>query len=51
MSKGNYKKLSGKINYFNCGCCYSGERNPKCKRVRKALRQQGKKEIRDELQK
>ena len=51
MSKSIYKKLSGNINYFTCGCCFSGDRNPKCKRVKKRLRQQGKKVIRDELSK
>jgi len=50
MSNANYKK-SVKTNGFNCGCCFNGERNPKCKRHKKALRQQGKKEIRNELQK
>ncbi len=50
MSKAIYKKLSGKINFYTCGCCFSGEKNPKCRRVKKALRQQAKREIKNELQ-
>ena len=48
MSSSNYKKVV-KTNNFVCGCCFNGERNPKCKQHKKRLRQQGKKEVRKEL--
>ena len=50
MSKANYKKTAKK-NSFNCGCCFNGVRDWSCRLLKKRTRQQGKKEVKDELEK
>lgn len=47
--KSEYKKCIQKTNHYKCGCCWSGEREPKSKRHKVRLRQQGKQHIREQL--
>ena len=49
MSDSDHKK-SVKTNGYLCGCCFNGERNPKCKAHKKRVRRKGKEEIKKELE-